>query len=326
MFKIRRNGERLNHGTGLVVWHHGGIGFEGLAVGGRHGIHHIKVAGLNIGIGRVGVRVDLERHTVVIHLAIALVVGILDQLDFLVMIPGTELVRAIGNRRLSEGLRILVEGFWQRIESRVTQLDGERGIRLAQVDGELVIVDDLQTFKLLVTLEVVGVLQCVIALDGGEEGGADHAILGVGHVAPSLGEGLGGHIGAVSELPTILELDVVLGGVIIGSNGVGHFILGLAILIERHQSGEHQIDRTTTAGFIGVARNQAILRFGVKCRNDIRPFSRVPRCGRSTAAQRHAKHTGRRRNDKHLAFPHIHYVSLHYFDYRSVSFPRTSST
>ena len=188
------------------------------------------------------------------------------------------------------------------------------------------IVDDLQTFKLLVTLEVVGVLQCVIALDGGEEGGADHAILGVGHVAPSLGEGLGGHIGAVSELPTILELDVVLGGVIIGSNGVGHFILGLAILIERHQSGEHQIDRTTTAGFIGVARNQAILRFGVKCRNDIRPFSRVPRCGRSTAAQRHAKHTGRRRNDKHLAFPHIHYVSLHYFDYRSVSFPRTSST
>ncbi len=68
-----------------------GIGFEGLAVGGRHGIHHIKVAGLNIGIGRVRVRVDLERHTVVIHLAIALVVGIFDQLDFLVMIPETNL-------------------------------------------------------------------------------------------------------------------------------------------------------------------------------------------------------------------------------------------
>ena len=86
------------------------------------------------------------------------------------MVPGIELVRAIGNRRLSEGLRILVEGFRHRIESRITQLGGERGIRLAQVDGELVIVDDLQTFKLLVTLEVVGVLQRVIALDGGEEG------------------------------------------------------------------------------------------------------------------------------------------------------------
>ncbi len=61
---------------------------------------------------------------------------------------------------------------------------------------KLVIVDDLQAFKLLVTLEVVGVLQRVVALDGGEEGGADFmAVLGVGHVAPGLGEGLGGHIG-----------------------------------------------------------------------------------------------------------------------------------
>ncbi len=324
MFKIRRNGERLNHGTGLVVWHHGGIGFEGLAVGGRHRIHHIKVAGLNIGIGRVGIRVDLERHTVVIHLAIAFVIGILDQLDFLVMVPGIELVRAIGNRRLSEGLRILVEGFRHRIESRITQLGGERGIRLAQVDGELVIVDDLQTFKLLVTLEVVGVLQRVIALDGGEEGRAQLRVLRISRIAPSLGEGLGGHIGAIGELPTILELDVVLGGVIVGGNGLSHFILGLAILIERHQPSEQQIDRTATAGFIGVARNQAILRFGVKCRNDIRSFSRVPRRGRPTAAQHHAKHTGRRRNGKHLAFPYIHYVFPHYSDYRSVLFPRTS--
>ena len=47
-------------------------------------------------------------------------------------------------------------------------------------------------------------------LDGGEEGRAQLRVLRISRIAPSLGEGLGGHIGAIGELPAILELDVVL--------------------------------------------------------------------------------------------------------------------
>ncbi len=167
-----RNGELLDDGTGLVVGLYGLIGFEGLGGGGRHGLHHVEGTGLDVGVGGVILGVDLEGHAVVLRGAVALVVRVLHEHDLVVVIPGLELVRTIADRSLTEGIRVLVEGFRQRSECGIAHLDGEHGIGLVQVDGELVIVDDLQTFELLVTLEVVGVLQRVIALDGGEEGGA----------------------------------------------------------------------------------------------------------------------------------------------------------
>ena len=165
-----RNGELLDDGTGLVVGLHGLIGFEGLGGGGRHGFHHIEGAGLDVGVGCVILGVDLEGHTVVLRGSVALVVRVLHEHDLVVVIPGLELVRTVADWSLTEGIRVIVEGFRQRSECGIAHLDGEHGIRLVQVDGELVIVDDLQAFKLFVTLEVVGVLQRVIALDGGEEG------------------------------------------------------------------------------------------------------------------------------------------------------------
>ena len=77
------------------------------------------------------------------------------------------------------------------------------------------VVDDLQALELFVALELVSILELVIARDGGEEGGAELCVLGVGRVAPGLGEGLSGHRGAVGELPAGLDLDGVLGGVIV---------------------------------------------------------------------------------------------------------------
>ena len=285
-----RNGELLDDGTGLVVGLHGLIGFEGLGGGGRHGFHHIEGAGLDVGVGCVILGVDLEGHTVVLRGSVALVVRVLHEHDLVVVIPGLELVRTVADWSLTEGIRVIVEGFRQRSECGIAHLDGEHGIRLVQVDGELVIVDDLQTFKLLVTLEVVGVLQRVIALDGGEEGRAQLRVLRISRIAPSLGEGLGGHIGAIGELPTILELDVVLGGVIVGGNGLSHFVGSIAFGVEGNQTGEQQINRLATTGLVGVARDERVLRFGIVCGDDVGTFSGgVAAVGRATAAQQHAK-------------------------------------
>ena len=285
-----RNGELLDDGTGLVVGLYGLIGFEGLGGGGRHGLHHVEGTGLDVGVGGVILGVNLEGHAVVLRGAVALVVRVLHEHDLVVVIPGLELVRTIADRSLTEGIRVLVEGFRQRSECGIAHLDGEHGIGLVQVDGELVIVDDLQTFKLLVTLEVVGVLQRVIALDAGEEGGAQLRVLRIGRIAPSLGEGLGGHIGAVSELPTILELDVVLGGVIVSLNGLSHFVGSIALGVEGNQAGEQQINRFATTGLVSVARNERVLRFGIVCGDDVGTFSGgIAAVGRATAAQQHTK-------------------------------------
>ena len=184
------------------------------------------------------------------------------------MIPVVQLVRAIGDRLLAEGLRILVEGLGQRGEGRVADLNREHGVGLVQVDGEGGVVHDLEAGELLVTLEAI-LLQIVIAGDGGEEGGALLGVLGVGHVGPGLGEGLSGHRSAVGELPARLDLDGVLGGVIVRGDGLGHFVGSLAVLVEGDQTGEQQVDRLAAAGFVGVARDQRVLRFGVVRSDDV---------------------------------------------------------
>ena len=109
-----------------------------------------------------------------------------------------ELVRAVAHRSLAEGLRVLVEGLRQRGEGRVADLNREHGVGLVQVDGEGGVVHDLEAGELLVTLQTIS-LEPIVALDGGEEGGALLGVLDVGHVGPGLGEGLGGHRGAVGD-------------------------------------------------------------------------------------------------------------------------------
>ena len=208
------------------------------------------------------------------------------------MVPGLELVRTVAHRLLAEGLRILVEGFRQRSETGIADLDGEHGVGLVEVHGEFVVVDDRQAFKLLVTLEVVGILQLVVALDGGEEGGALLRVLRIGGIAPRLGEGLGRHRSAVGELPTLLELDGVLGGIRIGFDGLCHFVGSIALGIEGNQAGEQQIDRLTAAGLIGVARDKRVLWLGIVSRDDVAAIGGGI-IGSAAAAEQHAQRAGR---------------------------------
>ena len=243
VLQLGRDGELLDDGAGLVVGLYGGVLLEGLGGGGRDGLHHVEGTGLDVGVGGLILGVDLEGHAVVLGDAVALVVGVLHQHDLVVVVPGLELVRAVADRLLAEGLRILEEGFRQRSECGVADLDGEHGVGTVQVDGEFMVVDDLQALELFVALELVSILELVVALDGGEEGGAELGVLGVGRVAPCLGEGFGGHRGAVGELPTILELDGVLGGVIVGLDGLRHFVGGIALGVEGNQTCEQQVER-----------------------------------------------------------------------------------
>ena len=100
-------------------------------------------------------------------------------------------------------------------------------------------------------------------------------VLGVGRVAPCLGEGFGGHRGAVGELPTILELDGVLGGVIVGLDGLRHFVGGLALLASKEtRRGEQQVERLAAAGLVAVARDERVLRFGIVCGDDVGTLQR----------------------------------------------------
>ena len=267
MIEIGRDGEGLAHGTGLVVCHDVGVGLEGLGRGRRDGIHDVEVAGLHVGVGGIGGGVDLEGHAVIVDLDVALVVGVLDQHDLLVVIPAGELVRAVADRLLAEGLRVLVERFRQRGEALVTDLDREGGVRLVHGDDEGVVVDDLEAGELLVALQAV-LLQVVIALDGREEGRTLLGVLRVRGVAPRLGEGFGVHRGAVGELPALLEGDGVFAGVGIRLDGLGDFVLRVALVVEAHQAGEHQFDRAAAASFVGVARDERVLRFGTEGGDD----------------------------------------------------------
>ena len=135
MVKGGRDGEGLDDGAGLGVSLDLLVGLEGLGEGSRDGFHHVEVAGLNVTVSGGVVGVDLEGHAVVLGDAVALVVGVLHQHDLVVVVPGLELVRAVADRLLAEGLRILEEGFRQRSECGVADLDGEHGVGTVQVDG-----------------------------------------------------------------------------------------------------------------------------------------------------------------------------------------------
>ena len=323
MLHVGRNSELLNDGTSLVIGLHGGVLFEGLGGRGGNGFHHVEGTGLDVGVGGLILGVDLEGHAVVLRNAIAFVVGVLHQHDLVVVVPGLELVRAVADRLLAEGLRILEEGFRQRSECGVADLDGEHGVGTVQVDGEFMVVDDLQALELFVALELVSILELVVALDGGEEGGAELGVLGVGRVAPCLGEGFGGHRGAVGELPTILELDGVLGGVIVGLDGLRHFVGGIALGVEGNQTCEQQVERLAAAGLVAVARDERVLRFGIVCGDDVGTLvSGGVTVGRAAPAEQHTECACGRSESQSFLLHGIHILLIHYFQSRKTLFKR----
>ena len=298
VLEVGRDGEGLDDGTGLVVGLDLGILLEGLGLGGRDGFHHVEVAGLDVGVGGGVGGVDLEGHAIVLSLAVTVVIRVLQHGDLLVVIPVVEHVRtgAAVLRILAEGLGgggILEEGVGQRGETGVADLQREHGIRLVQGDGEGLVVDDLQTAQLLVTLEAAGLLQIVVAGDGVEEGGAQHGVLGVGDVAPGLGEVLGLHGLAVGELP-VLQLDGVLGGVSVRGDGFSDFVGRVALGVKGHQTGEQQVGGLAATSLVDVARNQVLLGFGI-IRGDDVVAGRAGAVAGATTTEHHrgGAHSGR---------------------------------
>src|SRR5690606_14717648 len=98
----------------------------------------------------------------------------LAQVDGLVLLPGVELVRAGRDRLLAEGLRVLEERVRLRRKGRVAQTHRQVRDLLGGLDGEGVVVDDLQAGHLLSgglavagagVITVTGALDIVEALD-----------------------------------------------------------------------------------------------------------------------------------------------------------------
>ena len=222
-------------------------------------MHRIQVAGRQIGVGGFRIGVDHEVQTIVLGRGNTLVIGVLDHLDVLVVVPLLELVLAVADRALAEGLRIVVERLRQRGVGGVADADREGRVRAGELDGEGGVVDHGQAGQLGVRI-ALRILQVLIALDDREEGGIHHAVGGVGGIAPGLGEGLGGHRGAVGEGPAVVQRDGVLGAVLVGHDLLGDLVLGVALVVEGDELGEQHIDRVAAAGLVGVGGDQRVLR------------------------------------------------------------------
>ena len=178
------------------------------------------------------------------------------------MRPGLELVRTIANRSLTELLDVLKCHARQREHGLVRELGREHGIRLVQLDDQRVVVRGGKTGKCGLRIDV-RILQLVIALDGGEAARGLLRVLHIGGETPGVGEGMGGYCLAVGELPTLLQFDRVLGGILVRGDTLGDFEMLPALRVEAHQTFEQVADDLAAAHFVGVARNQTVLRLAV---------------------------------------------------------------
>ena len=254
MLKTFRNDEGLERGSCLAVGDHAGILTEGLHRGLWNLIHHVEVARQHVGVSGILIRVDAVFDAFVGHLAAALIILVWYDDDVLVVGPGLELVRTIANRSLAELLDVLKCHAWQREHGLVRELGREYGIRLVQLDDQRVVVRGGKTGKCGLRIDV-RILQFVIALDGGESACGLLRVLHVGGETPGVGEGMGGYRLAVGELPAFLQLDCVLGGILVRGDTLGDFEMLLALCVEAHQTFEQVSNNSAAAHFVGVAWN-----------------------------------------------------------------------
>ncbi|VXB61652.1 hypothetical protein CURTO8I2_220237 [Curtobacterium sp. 8I-2] len=173
------------------------------------------------------------------------------------MLPGVlagELVRAVADRVLTEGLSVLVELRRQRDEGRVAKAGGPVGVGPGQCDGELGVALDLEAGEL-------GVLLLVETLDVVEEVTRALGVAELRCPVPRLGERLGGDLLAVRELLARLEHDVVRLGV--GRlDALCEVVHDGAVRLVGLQASEHRVDDLAATGLGGVRRDEGVLRFG----------------------------------------------------------------
>ena len=119
-------------------------------------------------------------------LAVAVVVGVHDEVDLLVVLPGAfavEHVRAVADRVLTERLDVLEGRLGQREERRVAEAEREVRLGLLELDREGQVVDDLEARELRV-------LVVAEALDRLEEVARELLVREERAVVPGVDEGV----------------------------------------------------------------------------------------------------------------------------------------
>ena len=170
----------------------------------------------------------------------------------MVVLPGHELVWAVAHWVLTELLRVLERGFGQRHVGVAAGLDRECRVGLAELDIDGVVVNDGQAAQRGLGVHV-RLLQSIIAFDCAEEAGAGLLVGTVGGVIPCVYEGVRGHRSAVGELPSALELDDVMRGVVAGGDAVCYLVVDAALRIVGHQTCEQLVYNLAATGLSGVA-------------------------------------------------------------------------
>ena len=172
------------------------------------------------------------------------------------MVPFLDLVGTVGHRGLSESLWVLQRGHGDREVGVVAQAAREIAFRLDELNGEGAFIDDLEALHFFDAFPV--------ALDGGEKALIE---LLVGHrVVPRIDEGIRGHSRAIGELQVRLERDLV-GLLPFLVDGLGHFVVHVAVGVVVHQSGKQHVDDASAAVLIRHRGNEPLLRFGTEHAN-----------------------------------------------------------
>ena len=210
---------------------------------------------MQIRVGGVEIGIHAEADATVLRVAGTGIRVVAAQFNALVRGPGLQHIRAVANRRLAEGVHVGIRHGWQRQERHVADLVGERGIRMLESHLQRRVIDDLEARQLGVGISL-GVLHIVIALDRGEDGRAKLPVRRIGGIGPCARVAFGGHCLAVRERAAAFELDRVLRGVVIGSDGLGVVIFETARVREGHEAIEHLRDDLPSRGVGDVAGKQ----------------------------------------------------------------------
>ena len=165
------------------------------------------------------------------------------------MCPIRQHVGSVTDGVLAECRHVLKRHIGQGVKRNMPQPVGEIRQGFGQLNGEGCIIDDFQPGELTTAVRVVPLDRFEIITQG----------LFVGdRIIPGFHKIMGFHLGAVGESGFPQRHRV--GAVTVEVNGFGRIIMGFAVGVVIYQAGEQGGDDFRAAGFIGVGRQERVLR------------------------------------------------------------------
>ena len=169
--------------------------------------------------------------------------------DFLIVCPIRQRVGPIADGVFAEGRHVLERHIGQWVKRDMSQPVGEIRQRFSQLNGESCVVNDFQSGERATAVRGVPFDRFEIITQG----------LFVGdRIIPGFHKIMGLHLGAVGESGFPQRHRV--GAVTVEVNGFGRVIMGFAVGVVIYQAGEQGGDDFRAAGFIGVGRQERVLR------------------------------------------------------------------